>query len=48
MTIVRDMDSDLYVLKSLCIAFTQEEEDLVNAHRQQVEETMNIVKEVSN
>nr|KJB13166.1 hypothetical protein B456_002G059900 [Gossypium raimondii] len=29
-------------------ALLQEEEDLVNAHREQVEQTMNIVKEVSN
>lgn len=33
------------VLIALCLIF-QEEEDLVNAHRKQVEETMDIVKEV--
>lgn len=31
---------------SSCVVCAQEEEDLVNAHRQQVEDTMNIVREV--
>lgn len=31
---------------TFCVGCTQEEEDLVNAHRKQVEDTMNIVKEV--
>jgi len=30
------------------VSLFQEEEDLVNAHRTQVEETMNIVREVLN
>ena len=34
------------MLTLFSVACSQEEEDLVNAHRKQVEETMNIVREV--
>ncbi|MBA0599304.1 hypothetical protein Gorai_005530 [Gossypium raimondii] len=40
------LQETMNIVKSPCVAFTQEEEDLVNAHRKQVEETMNIVKEL--
>ena len=35
-----------YLTGKAIVACFQEEEDLVNAHRKQVEDTMNIVKEV--
>lgn len=38
--------SESFLTHTTYVGRTQEEEDLVNAHRKQVEDTMNIVKEV--